>query len=210
MSSRLKLGGLALAICCASAAVTWFVLKKPADVDVYKPRPHGSITFNKDVAPIVRERCAGCHRPGQSGPFNLITFDDVHKRAKQIAEVTSTRYMPPWLPEKGFGDFANERRLTATELGLIQQWIAEGAVESPASNAALPPVPADDWQLGKPDLVITMPTPYTLPASGKDVYRNFIIPVPPETKRFVRAFEFRPGNKVVHHAFMYTDRKSVV
>ena len=205
MSTHLKLAGLGLAVCCASAAVTWFVLKKPV-ADFYKARPHGSITFNKDIAPIVRERCVGCHRPGQSGPFNLITFEDVHKRAKQIAEVTGTRYMPPWLPEKGYGDFANERRLTATELGLLQQWIAEGAVEGAGSNGALPPVPADDWQLGKPDLVITMPTPYTLPASGKDVYRNFIVPVPSETKRFVRAFEFRPGNKVVHHAFMYTDR----
>src|SRR5437899_2958004 len=204
MSSRIKLVGLGLAICCASAAVTLFLLKKPGDTDVYKPRPHGSLTFNKDIAPIVRERCIACQRPGQSGPFNLITYEEVHKRAKQIAEVTGTRYMPPWLPEKGYGDFANERRLTATELGLIQQWIAEGAVEGAGSAAPLPPVSSDDWQLGKPDMVDTLPTPYTLPGSGKDVYRSFIVPVPPEAKRFVRAFEFRPGNKVVHHAFMYT------
>jgi tetratricopeptide (TPR) repeat protein len=148
-----------------------------------------------------------CHRPGQSGPFNLTTFEEVRKHAKEIGEVTARRYMPPWLPEKGYGEFAGERRLSPTELGLIQQWVAEGAPEGAFVSTMTPPVfSTNDWQLGQPDLVIALPTPYTLPADGKDVYRNFIIPVPLEAKRFVKAFEFRPGSRTVHHAFIHTDR----
>src|SRR5205823_5221475 len=105
-----------------------------------------------------------------------------------------------------YGEFAGERRLSATELGLIQQWVAEGASEGAPAKAPLPALPADDWQLGKPDLVITLPKPYELAAGGKDVYRNFVMPIPVEGKRFVRAFDFRPGSKTVHHAFIYTDR----
>src|SRR3954468_5750536 len=206
MSPRIKviIGGLLA--CGVAGAVTWFATQRHPREDHYTPRPHGSVTFNKDVAPIVRERCVTCHRPGQSGPFNLITFEEVRKHSKEIAEVTASRYMPPWLPEKGYGDFDGERRLSATELGLIQQWIAEGAPEGAAVKTPLPPVPTDDWQLGRPDLVITLPKPYELAPAGKDIYRNFVVPVPGQGKRFVKAFDFRPGSKTVHHAFIYTDR----
>jgi Tfp pilus assembly protein PilF len=165
------------------------------------------LTFNKDIAPIVFERCASCHRPGQSAPFSLLSYEDVKKRAKQIAEVTASRYMPPWLPEPGFGEFANDRRLTADQLDRIQQWIAEGAIEGVTSDLPRLPRWPEGWQVGKPDLILTMPQPYTLAAEGKDVYRNFVIPVPLSTAHYVRAVEFQPGNsKIVHHAFIKVDR----
>ncbi|MDB6030327.1 MAG: hypothetical protein JWM16_665 [Verrucomicrobiales bacterium] len=171
----------------------------------YAPRPHGSITFNKDIAPITLEHCAGCHRPGQSGPFNLITYADVKKRARQVAEVTGLRVMPPWLPEDGHEEFLDSRRLTPQQIGLLNQWASEGAPEGSSSD--LPPRPkwTDGWQLGPPDLVVTMPEAYTLSKEGKDVYRNFIIPLPTKEKRYVRAFEFRPSSKAVHHAFIRLD-----
>ena len=69
-------------------------------------------TFNKDIAPILYQNCAVCHRPNEVAPFSLLTYQDAAKRAKLIATVTERRYMPPWKAEPGYGHFANERRLT--------------------------------------------------------------------------------------------------
>src|SRR5713226_4994947 len=100
------------------------------------------LTFSKDIAPIIWSRCASCHRPGEIGPFSLITYEDVRRRAAQIASVTSRRIMPPWKPEAGKGEFLDERRLTDRELESLQQWIASGASEGDAAD--LPPMP--NWK----------------------------------------------------------------
>ena len=129
------------------------------------------------------------------------------KHIKDIAEVTARRYMPPWLPEPGYGDFVGSRRLKSEEIEMIEEWVTEGGVEG--DPARLPPLPkwSEDWQLGEPDLVLMMPETYTLPAGDKDVYRNFVIPVPLTARRYVRAVEFKPGgSNVVHHAFIKVDR----
>ena len=163
-------------------------------------------TFASHIAPIVFKNCAVCHRPGEAGPFSLLTFAEVAKRSKLIAEVTARRTMPPWLPVAGHGSFVGERRLTATEIALFQRWHDQGAPEGDA--ALTPPIPpfTDGWQLGPPDAVVTMPEPFALPADGRDVYRNFVLTVPPGPARFVRGVEFRPGNpRAVHHAFVLVD-----
>jgi tetratricopeptide (TPR) repeat protein len=165
------------------------------------------LTFNRDIAPIVWARCASCHRPGEIGPFSLLTYDDVRRHATQIAAVTARRIMPPWKPAAGKGEFQNDRRLTDQELQSIQQWIASGA---PAGDAAdLPPMPnwADGWRLGSPDVIVRMPEAYTVPAEGSDVFRTFVLPIPGSAPRYVRAVEFQPGNaRVVHHANLGVDR----
>jgi hypothetical protein len=173
----------------------------------YARRSPGTVTFNKDVASIIFNRCAPCHHSGQPAPFELLTYRDVARRARQIVEVTQSTYMPPWLPEHGFGRFANERRLTADEKGLLQQWVTEGAPEGTSAPLPAPHFP-EGWILGLPDLVVTMPDEYALGAEGTDVYRNFVIPVPGSQDRFVRALEFSPGNsRIVHHAFIKVDAK---
>ena len=170
------------------------------------PRAKGALTFTKDVAPIVFRNCAGCHRPNQSAPFSLLTYQETRKHARQIADVTARRYMPPWPPEPGYGDFADERRLTSEQIGILQQWAAEGAIEGKLSDLPAPPGWSEGWQLGQPDLVVEMPQSYTLPAEGKDVYRNFVFPIPVSATRYVKGVEFRPGNaRVVHHAFINID-----
>ena len=172
----------------------------------------GQLTFNRDIAPIVRARCASCHRPGEIGPFSLITYDEVRRHAAQIAAVTARRIMPPWKPVAGKGEFENERRLTDPELQAIQQWIADGAPEGDARDSRpLPSVDAatagDGWRLGAPDLVVSMPEGYAVPADGADVFRTFVIPIPVGAPRYVRALEFHPGNaRVVHHANLGVDR----
>src|SRR5882672_5779841 len=90
------------------------------------PRPSGAVTFSGQIAKIIHQRCAGCHHEGQSAPFNLVSYEDARKHAKQILEVTEGRIMPPWLAEPGYGTFSNERRLTTEEMDLIRQWVAGG------------------------------------------------------------------------------------
>src|SRR5208282_1875177 len=92
----------------------------------------GAPTFDKDIAPIVFKNCAVCHRPGEVAPFSLLTYHDVSKRATQIARVIGERIMPPWKAEAGFGEFANDRHLTAQQIAAIQQWAGSGAPEGNA------------------------------------------------------------------------------
>jgi len=175
-------------------------------LETYEPRPAGSLTFHRNIAPLVFDNCAPCHRPGGSGPFDLLGYDDVSRRRNQIVTVTQSRLMPPWQPEPGYAEFVGERRLNVDQIGMLAQWVAEGAAEGdPADSPEVPEWPAG-WHLGEPDLVLTMPRPYTLAADGPDVFRMFVIPVPLKSNRFVRALEIRPGNsKVVHHAVGLVD-----
>jgi tetratricopeptide (TPR) repeat protein/mono/diheme cytochrome c family protein len=193
-------------ICVLHPLPNTFAAESASPKQPAQPSVQATVTFSRDIAPIIFGHCTACHRPGQSGPFSLLDYRDVQKRAKQIVELTQRRSMPPWLPEPGYGEFANERRLSDRELELIRQWVADGTQEGKASE--LPPQPAfpEGWALGKPDLVIEMPVSYQLPGDGKDVYRNFVIPVPLATNRYVKAVEFKPGNpKIVHHAFVKVD-----
>ena len=169
--------------------------------------PPAAVTFNRDIAPIVFEHCASCHRPGESAPFPLLEYTQVRSRARQVAEVTGSGYMPPWLPEAGYADFRGERRLTEEQIALIQLWAVTGAAQG--DPADLPPRPewSTGWQLGEPDLVVQMTQPYTLPADAVDVFRNFVIPLTVDTPKWIKTVEVRPGNpRIVHHGVMRIDR----
>ena len=169
--------------------------------------PPGKITFDRDIAPIVYQYCAACHRPGEAGPFPLLTYQDVRAHGHQIVAVTQTRFMPPWLPEPQELKFADERRLSDAQIATIRAWVDQGMLEGNASD--LPPKPkfVTGWQLGQPDIVLKAAKPYMLPGSGTDQYWNFVLPVPINETRWLRAFEIRPGDKrVVHHANMLVDR----
>jgi tetratricopeptide (TPR) repeat protein len=169
--------------------------------------PAATVTFYQKIAPIIYQNCSPCHRPGESGPFPLLTYEDVKRRVSLIASVTKRRYMPPWLPEEGYGNFLETRRLTNAEIELIQEWVKQGA---PAGNPATGPKPpkfSSEWQLGPPDLVVRASQPYHLAPDGQEVFWNFILPVPITTSRWVRAIEVRPGNpRVFHHANVIIDR----
>jgi Flp pilus assembly protein TadD len=189
----------------------------PASHSVTQAAP----TFNKDVAPIMFEHCATCHRPANpnaaaspedqwcfaGAPFSLIEYRDVRAHAKQVADAAARHIMPPWLPERGGAEFANARTLRDDQIAILQRWADEGTPEGdPADKPSLPKWP-DGWQLGKPDLVIQMPDAYRLQATGTDVFRNFVVPVPLTSTRYVRAIEFRAGNpRSLHHASVGIDR----
>ncbi len=164
------------------------------------------VDFARHIAPLVHEHCAACHRDGGSAPFALITYADAGRRADQLDLVTSMGLMPPWLPAAGKGEFARERRLSAHELALLARWVEQGAPEGDPALTPAPPEFPEGWTLGEPDLALEF-GPWTLPAEGRDVFRNFVLRVPLREPRFVEGLEFRPHNgSVVHHVNIMVDR----
>jgi tetratricopeptide (TPR) repeat protein len=164
------------------------------------------VTFTKDIAPLMFESCSPCHRPGGSAPFPLVSYPDVRARARQIAAVVRRRAMPPWKPEAGYGDFAGTRRLSDTQIKIVETWVEQGSLFGDARD--LPPAPqwTDEWRLGTPDVVLRLTAPFKLPPGGPDRMRNFVIPVPLTASRYVKAWEFRTdAPAVVHHATMVID-----
>jgi mono/diheme cytochrome c family protein len=159
------------------------------------------VTFTETIAPIVYANCVTCHRPGEAAPFSLISYEDVAKRGALIAKVTGARYMPPWHAAHGYGEFADERRLTDSQIAAIAEWVKQGLPKGDDSKMPRLPEFADGWHLGKPDLILEMPAGYSVPSVGADQFRNFVIPTKLTEDKWVRAVEFRPSaRKVVHHA----------
>jgi len=179
----------------------------PVELASYRPRPEGTLTFNEQIGPVIYANCTHCHRPGEVAPFPFSSYEDVRKRASQIVTVITTGFMPPWLTEPGYNEFVGERRLSVDEIGMIRQWVKEGAPEGDPGKRPEPPSFTEGWQLGSPDLVVELQEPYTLRAGGGDVFRNFVIPDAVKEDRYVRAMEFRPRNPgVLHHAEFRIDR----
>lgn len=166
-----------------------------------------NVTFTRDIAPIVFHYCAACHHAGEAGPFSLVTYGEVKSHARQIADVTQRRLMPPWLPAADSLPLAEDSHLSAQQIALFQAWVAAGVPEG--DRGELPPTPKFNtgWQLGQPDLVLKATAPYEIPASGSDVYWNFIFREPVAMSRWIKAIEIHPGEKrLVHHANLLVDR----
>jgi Flp pilus assembly protein TadD len=171
------------------------------------PASAQTVTFARDIAPVVFAACASCHRPDGPGPFSLTTYDEVRRRATQIAQVTRSRFMPPWKIEPAVGHFVGQRPLTDDQIVRIEQWAAAGAPLGDPKDLPPPPKAAGRWLLGTPDLVVKPDAPYTLPALETDAFRIFAIRVPVKQRTYVTGIEFHPGNaRVVHHANIRIDR----
>jgi hypothetical protein len=169
--------------------------KEPAKKDV---------TFAKHVAPILQKRCQACHRPEQAAPFSLLTYEDAAKHARTIREVTAQRRMPPWHADGRFGHFANDRRMTREEIDTVAAWVDAGM---PRGDERDLPKPIDwpkGWLLGKPDLVLTMPEEFEVPATGSLPYKHYVIETKFTEDKWVKTAEARPGVPgVVHHIVAY-------
>jgi mono/diheme cytochrome c family protein len=160
-----------------------------------------SVTFTKDIAPILFKHCAGCHRPDASAPMSLLSYKDARPWARSIKEKVLTRAMPPWGADPHFGEFANDTSLAQRDIDTIAAWVDQGAKEG--DPRALPPAPttATQWALGNPDLVLAMQQEWTGEATGLDDNVEFSVSTGFTEDKWVQAVEFRPGNKrVVHHA----------
>ena len=165
-----------------------------------------TITFNRDIAPIVYSNCVPCHREGEVAPFPLTNYEHVSKRAAQIVAVITEQIMPPWKPAADYGHFTGERRLCGTQVQLITRWVESDCPEGEAEDLTPLPKFPTGWQLGKPDLIVRMPRRFALAAEGVDIYQHFVIPMGMNQDRLIKAVEVHPGNaKIVHHAHMFVD-----
>ena len=170
--------------------------------------PHPLVTFNRDIAPIVFQNCAPCHHPGEAGPFPLLSYADAKAHARQIALVARNGIMPPWLPEPGGPKFSDELRLSNEQISTLQAWVDQGELEGKAADLPPRPTLAAGWQLGKPDVILRAARAYQLPASGSDMYWNFVFRTPVHRQVWLKAIEIRPGDKrLVHHANVLVDRE---
>lgn len=190
------------------ASVRWAVGTAAAALAVVgcEPAPSGPPTWAADVAPIVFDNCASCHRVGGPGPFTLLSYDDAVERADRIRRAVSSGRMPPWLPSDETVPLAETRRLDPADVEALVAWIDGGLPRGDAAREPAPPSWPSGWGLGEPDLVLRMDERYAVPAEGSDHFRNFVLPIEVDGPRYVRAVELRPGNpRVVHHATMQVD-----
>lgn len=167
----------------------------------------GQVTFHKDVAPILQRACQECHRPGSIAPMSLLTFQDARSWARAIKARTGAREMPPWYIDRrvGIRKFKEDPSLTDEEIATVARWVDGG---SPAGNPAdAPPARTftdlNQWRIGEPDLIVTMPEAYVVKPQAPDAWLNFDLDPKLIEDRYIRAVEVKPApnsHVVVHHA----------
>jgi hypothetical protein len=164
-----------------------------------------SVTFTKDVAPIVYKSCAECHRPTMFAPMSLMTYDDARPYARAIKAKVVARQMPPWSADPAHGTFKNDPRLSDKEIQTIVSWVDAGAPKG--DDADLPKAPqfVEGWTIGKPDAIFEMEQEYTIPATGTVDYLYFRVPTHLTEDKWIQAIEIKPGARAqVHHVLAFT------
>ena len=168
------------------------------------------VTFTKDVAPILQRSCQNCHRPDSNAPMSLITYEDARPYARSIKAKTMSRLMPPWHIERNIGiqKFKDDPSLTEKEIATIAAWVDQGAQKGDMAHMPPPRTFEDDdvWHIGKPDLIVEIPQSHVVPASGPDVWIDYIADSGLTEDRYVQAVETKPGpgaRTVMHHLLTY-------
>jgi len=166
--------------------------------------------WSTDIAPILFNNCASCHRPSGIGPFELLTYQDAVNKATSISASVSTGYMPPWPPNAHYNRLAHERILSQADIKKIKDWVAGGTPQGDPNLAPPPPTFNANGDLsGTPDMVTTIPT-FTSTASTGDVYQCFVVPSGLSAEKYISAFEAIPGNRdIVHHVIVYADTTGI-
>jgi hypothetical protein len=189
------------------AAFATAVMAVPAAAQSASASP----TFAKDVAPILYRSCVKCHRPGESAPMSLMTYEDARPWARSIKTRVVGREMPPWHIDRNIGiqKFKDDPSLSDAEIQTVAKWVDAGAPRGNPSD--MPPAPkfasSTEWQIGKPDLVVRYPA-YKVPAVGPDLFGSLYTSLDLEEDRYIKAVETRvvgeASRKVVHHALTFT------
>ncbi len=185
--SRFGLLGLTIAV-AASAATT----------------QSSSVTFNKDVLPILQKNCQDCHRPGEAGPMSFLDYSSTRPWAKAIKSAVATKKMPPWFADPHFGKFENVRALTQDQINTLVAWADSGAAEGNAKDKPAPVTFVDGWSIGMPEQVLKMPQAFPIPASGTLEYQYVVLPTGFTEDKWIERAEVRPGNRaLVHHVIAF-------
>jgi peroxiredoxin len=171
---------------------------------VVRRPPHGDITYSSQISGVLQARCVSCHRDDGIAPFALTSYEDAASWAETIREVIRDERMPPWHASPKHGKFANDARMPDEEKKLVDAWINNGMPEGdPAARPAVPEF-VEAWRIGKPDLIVRMPEPFTVPATGVVPYQHIVVDPGITEDKWVRASEARPGSsRAVHHILAF-------
>jgi mono/diheme cytochrome c family protein len=161
-------------------------------------------TYTKDVAPILQKHCQTCHRPGEAGPFSMLTYEDTKPWAAAMKLAVQQKIMPPWFADPKYGTFVNERSLTAEEIRTLAAWVNAGAQKGDPKDLPPPVKFEEGWGIPKPDTVFQLPKAFSVPDSGMMEYQYVIVPTGFTEDKWVQMMEVRPTDRaVVHHIIAY-------
>ncbi len=160
-------------------------------------------TFYRDVLPILQQHCQTCHRPGEIAPMPLVTYDDARPWARQMANDTRSKRMPPWFADPCRGHFADDPSLTEAQIATLSAWAQTKAPGDP-QDAPPPPHWTEGWNISPPDVIVKMPKPVPVPAEGDVEYTYEIVPTDFKEDKWIQMSEIRPSSRqYVHHAVVY-------
>ena len=186
---------LLLALVALGLALSWGSSSKASG--------SAAVTFTKDVAPIIQNKCMNCHRPGEVAPMSFMNYKEVRPWARSIREKVVSRTMPPWFADAKHTEFANDPRLSQKEVDTIVNWVEGGSLEGNPKD--MPPTPkfATGWQIGTPDVVLPMTVEFNIPAAGVIPYKYFAIPTNFTEDKYVQFAEIRQGDRArMHHVIV--------
>lgn len=164
----------------------------------------GEITWHNRVSRIVQDNCQECHRAGENGPFELMTYADVKANRTMIKRQVKNKLMPPWFANPEHGEFSNDRSLSDEDREALLGWIDNGCPEGDAKDAPLPKKFTDGWKIGEPESVLQIEQPITVPAKGKVEYQYVKLKTSFDEDKWVQAMEIRPtAPQVVHHVLIF-------
>ncbi len=163
-----------------------------------------SVTFTKDVAPVLQKNCQGCHRPGEAAPFSLLSYEQARPWAKAMKEAVRLKKMPPWFADPQYGKFSNDRSLSQKEIETIAAWAEAGAPRGDAKDMPAPVSFVEGWSIPKPDVVFEFPQAYQIPATGTIEYQKVVVPTGFTEDKWVQFAEARPDDRArVHHMIAF-------
>ena len=173
-----------------------------------------TVTFGRDIAPILRARCEACHRPNGAAPMPLVTFEDTRPWARSIRRRVTRREMPPWGIDRSIDrrQYRNDPSLTDAEIAKIVRWVDAGAPEGDPASPSIAVDGQDGWTIGEPDLVVTTPAAL-VPANSKDRLVEYVVPTGLAEDRYIKAVETKPsrdGRGVVHHALTFLSADTAI
>jgi len=171
---------------------------------------YAQVTYASDIAEIIYEKCASCHRAGEVGPMSLSNYEEVKAWGTMIEYVTANKIMPPWQADPNYSTFLGENYLTEAEIDAIADWVANDMPQGDVAQEPDFPDFPDGSVLGTPDLVLEMDEAWLHEGNNQDDYRYFVLPTNLTEDKVIKAVEFRPGNsKIVHHALLFEDLEGV-
>ena len=161
-------------------------------------------TFYRQILPILQKHCQSCHRPGEIAPMPLVTYEQTRPWAPAIAKAVQSKMMPPWFADPRFGHFSNDPSLTSQQVATVLAWVEGGAREGNPQDAPAAPRWTEGWNITQPDVVLSMPKPVTIPATGDVEYTYEIVPTNFSADKWIQMAEVHPSSpQYVHHAVVY-------